>query len=993
MEIVEILFPVLALLAGSRDLYSQSVKFRYKIVYLTLILWQPVIMGVVCFMLASHVGFPTDVRKKNSESNFEPKVEPPSRGPSSIGVWTLYPRGPNVHKLNKIGKEYKELVNDTPKPIFDRVKFYTVPFPPRDLQIPSRGYYKLKQIDDHMTSKGIIMKGTFIDLCAGAGGWSHYLVKDRKMLHGTAVSYWTQYATHEQWKGPSEIRTITGDISRIRPFKADWIFCDGGESMRNADQEEARHANLLKGVYKWLDENRDSGFVIKVLQPTGPGVRRILKDIQKVTRKGALIRPELSRLSTSECYFVSLPISDVDQDAYSIMSTLIDKWKYALVDTPANVTVRYASKVPEWQTPPKLEGVDPLEAYDYSEVIKELVGSRVFHPPRGLTSFLKEHGFYLCASKGSQGGKENAYVSKLLAVVKDKIPGLRLWKPTSTTPEATFRVVQEKIDKAPVEEHQHWDLIQKTYALMKEYMREKGYKLRYLTNEEVTLDANPQGTMGMQEATMEHEGLKYNFSSIKDYSMLKVGKKYLWNIKMESILRDLERGKPTKAIFETTAKKEKKQDTSRFKDRGSRLIWFLPATWRLHEQRVFGGLESILGRLPFTVSGRPLYDYGELIAECFAPGGMAAVADDVAGWDTRVSKGLQMLECDLLMSMAKDQEHKKYIRDLYRIYANPCLAVDRKMPTESEAETAVYTSQGQVASGRRPTYAMNTITNMLLTLISVTKSRNMSDEQALNWIRSKLYKGQDTDFSAFFSGDDKVVIMKMDKIRVYASKGYQFMNDLGMIRKDVALNDDSRVIVAVNDLEFCSNRYVEVNYRLNDGTVFRRWMPMRGADEIFGKAMMALKKAKNFETEEAWARVQGMNLLVNYHHLPEARALGLILMSVTNNRIMLMGLDEGWAYQSKPWMRDGDIVEIVSNCLFGDSTTIERCKIYRGVERINDLGQMSQTLRRTFCPMKKDVRRKWYKDMSALVHVMRKSTGTYDDWFVNMRPLVNGNYD
>lgn len=494
--------------------------------------------------------------------------------------------------------------------------------------------------------------------------------------------------------------------------------------------------------------------------------------------------------------------------------------------------------------------------------------------------------------------------------------------------------------------------------------------------------------MGMQEATIAYQGTRHNFSSIKQYSEFKIGKKYLWNILIDDILEDLERGKPTKAIFETTAKKEKKQDTSRHKDRGSRLIWFLPATWRLHEQRVFGGLEAILAKLPFTVSGKPLYDYGELIAGCFVPEKMGAVADDVAGWDTRVSKGLQMLECDLLMSMARGEEHKKHIRNLYRIYANPCLAVDRKMPTESEAETAVYTSQGQVASGRRPTYAMNTITNLILTLISVAKSRAMSDEEALKWMKSKMYKGQDDDFSAFFSGDDKVVMMRNDMIKIYAAKGYQFMNDLGMIRKDIPLHEDSRIIVDINNLEFCSNRYVSVNYRMEDGSVFNRWMPIRGVDEIFGKALMALKRAKDEKTEEAWARVQGMNLLVNYHHLPEARALGLSLMSMTDRRIMLKGLDEGWAYQAKPWMQDGDITEIISNCLFGSSTTIARCQLNSYVKRFTDLGQMSQTLRKTFCPIKKDVRRRWYDDMSTQIYAMRRADGCYDDWHKHMRPLM-----
>lgn len=57
------------------------------------------------------------------------------------------------------------------------------------------------------------------------------------------------------------------------------------------------------------------------------------------------------------------------------------------------------------------------------------------------------------------------------------------------------------------------------------------------------------------------------------------------------------------------------------------------------------------------VCGIPVIEYGDLIAEHIR--GKAAIADDIAGWDTKVSMGLLRLQCELMQSPMDDQERKR----------------------------------------------------------------------------------------------------------------------------------------------------------------------------------------------------------------------------------------------------------------------------------------------------------------------------------------------
>lgn len=952
-------------------------KWRYVTIALILMILQPI--TALMFVIVPYL---PDFKKLEQKS---PTGEP------SYGIWRLKEGVMNQKALQRLGLEYKQLINGTPKAIFDKLKFFGVPVPERDRQEPSRGIDKMRLMWRHFMENGINMQGSFVDLCAGSGGWSYFF--DRIGMKGVAISFWKMHPQHAQWTGPESVTRIQADIGKVDPIKADWIFCDGGEGDFNYDKEEQRHANLLSKVLKWLEHNPNSNFAIKVLAPTGRKVLEVLKMMQDVTGKGQLIRLEISRLSTSEMYFVSLPRKDLEQSAYACLRELLVKWKTAMRNPPERVVFRLKEKGPQWMDMHEFKDIDNLAPFDYEDSINHFMRNHTRQEPRNLTGFLKEVCYFYSLGKGSQSSRESSLILQFLAPIMNSISGLSSWKSTSTTPAATFRMVLEKVDKEPLEQHPHWDLIKGAYDVMADYLVERGRRLTMQSEDQVYHAANPQGTMSQQEASFVHQGVEYQFPNIKDYAGKKIGKKYLWTERMNTIMESFENGRPKLAIFETTGKKEKKQDFSRLKDKGSRLIWFLPATLRLFEQMIFGGLENILENIPFTVCGRPLYDYGEMLAQIFTTN-TEAVADDIAGWDTRISKGIQVLECDLLKKLAKTSEHRKYITWLYRIYANACVAIDRHIPGEPEPETALYYLRGQVASGRRPTYAMNTLTNLILTLVSAGKARGLTDIEILAWMKRKLRQGQSEDFSALVSGDDKVVIMQREKLRKFATEAYKFMNEIGLIRKDMALNEPSRIITRLEDVEFCSNNYVEVKYHLDTG-MFKRWMPIRGVHEIFGKAKITLSRAKDDMTEKAWSKTQGLNLLMNYHHIPEVRALALSILSSVDSRVSLEGLAKGWTYQARPWIRDGDALEIINNCLFGESTTIPRCRYAGKMLTLRDAGQVSQEVRAQYCRINTHKRRAWYKHLAFTIQQERETFHRYENWYEHMTPLRSNypNYD
>lgn len=881
--------------------------------------------------------------------------------------------------IGELSKAYKTKLNSLSRDEFNAAKFYGVSEGPRNLGDPSRGSHKFREILRAFQVHGVNLSGLdFFDACAGSGGWSAEMV--RMGSTGTALSFWSPQ--HAQWDGPENVNRIKRDFIGFKPIRTELFLFDGGESDKRLEVEQTKFRRLFEQVTEWIRFNPKAHFVIKVLTPGDYLIRLRLAEMQKITGKGRLIRLNSSRLSTAEMYFVSLPIQDIDTTVAAFYRRLTPS-----LTTPkeGGKTMEYANQEVVWPEKGNY-GVTELAEYDMSSSIDEVAYER--RPPRNITKFLKEITYFQGTTKGSDTTIKNPYVQTLLGALNTRLPGLRSWKTTSTTPHSTFRMVTQKIDKAPVEQHQYWEHLGIVYDVVADYIRRKGGKLRRLDDDSVIKNLNPKGAMGMQEDIIEDPyGNKHKFNSIKEYATFKVGNRYLWKSRIKRFRESLKSGKPIWSVFNSIGKKEKKVDASRYHDKGSRLIWYLPATPRIFETQVFGSLEQdILGVLPYSVSGVPLYDYGEVLSDLMKDG-YKAIANDVAGWDTRISYGIQCLEADFLKKLTKDETLKEDIELLYRLYANAHVAIDRSI--ENIPETAIYKLRGQVASGRRPTYAMNTITNIVVTMLATAVSQGVEIKDLAKWIKRRLDQGHSSMYGGKISGDDSVLVFGPDEAVKFAKYGHEVLNALGLYRKNMDLEAESRIIDRMEDIEFCSNNYTQVSFRKGMET-WVRWMPIRTFEEIVAKASISIMAPKDDITGAAWARAQGYNLLINYGHMHEVKALALSILSSTDPNIQLQSLELGWQLQHQPWMRSGDVLDIYNSCLFGDSTTIQRIRESGfKIDSLRFTGHMFSHERRRYLNLNSKHRKDWYQELPTLVQVLRdrKPQTEFHDWNQYMRSI------
>lgn len=367
-----------------------------------------------------------------------------------------------------------------------------------------------------------------------------------------------------------------------------------------------------------------------------------------------------------------------------------------------------------------------------------------------------------------------------------------------------------------------------------------------------------------------------------------------------------------------------------------------------------------------------------------------AICNDISGWDTRVSYGLLCLEANFLRNIAKDESLKKDITNLYRLYANAHVMIARNGTFGDE--TVIYKLRGQVASGKRTTYVMNTITNLVVSMCAAAHSYGISDYYFEKWMLNCLFSGHTDDFGGKISGDDSVLIFGASRAKLYSQHAHKFLNEIGLPRKNLQPNEESQIIHNMEDITFCSNNFVKVKYRCNQ---IERWMPVKPVQDIIGKACIMLDQPKDKTTAEAWARIQGLELLVYYHHIPEVKALALALLSCTNMELNLESLSTGWKRLNSDCLQETDPLQIINKCLFGKSTKVYKFRNCKDkIVRIwSDLGEIDMKAKNRFGLIDDKVREDWFKSIPLKIQELRKANQdhVYKDWNNVMREIKNNN--
>ena len=201
------------------------------------------------------------------------------------------------------------------------------------------------------------------------------------------------------------------------------------------------------------------------------------------------------------------------------------------------------------------------------------------------------------------------------------------------------------------------------------------------------------------------------------------------------------------------------------------------------------------------------------------------------------------------------------VRALYACYADHITLLKR--PAWRGVEMSVIRETKGRLSGTIVTYVGNTILNTNKTLSHTALSLGLTPAQAWEAYESKALNG-------YVSGDDKVILGTEETIGALAeSVGY--WRETGYIRKDIGIDEPSRIIRRFQEIDFCSHRPIWVWFRVGTGRS-GKWMPARPQTEILAKAVYSVGRFLDMEATAAHA-LQLRNFLVQYAYFRDIRRL------------------------------------------------------------------------------------------------------------------------
>lgn len=866
------------------------------------------------------------------------------------------------------GARYKEKLAKLKKNEFVEMRSKGMLDQKREPWMASRGYMKLNDILNQTKLK---LSGTILSLASGRGGWDQLISPFPSVKRIISITFGPSlgHAGHEEystknWPCKEKVQQIYADITKIRFQQCDWVLFDGGESHTDSAKEADTFLSLFTdGPYRAVMEGDVKGFILKVLTPTDLRLMNLLHNIQEKTGLGAFRRSIISRNTTLELYFVSLPRENLKVSAGTLLR---DTFIRAAADYVPDAEAY--TRVFEWPSirhGPWLAQALPVP--DYTQVFKAL-GSRVAEAGRTFSQW-KSLGIYPFGVKGTSNSKRVGFISWAIAGLEAAMPEIGSWNLTDTTPEGFMGVFRKKVDTAPKIDHKYREARHFIYQWLAQYYKSKGFEHTPLTSEEIVAQANHQGATTILDYGTDNLG---HYLSTVD-----------WRHEIEQDRKELLDGKPSRAVFFTMGKREKKQGK-----KGSRMIAFMNASMRLLELETFGRLIGVTKPdiNPAGVGGVGLHDLGELLKRRWKGYGISM---DTAGFDTRVSAADQEEECEFICALIPDgysqgKEFKAIIRALYSVYANPLILIP--LPGDY-VRSELLQGFGQRMSGSNPTYSMNTITNIVNMLLMImealghdlTRMAEMSPEemQMISTTLHDILDGEEWGLAA--SGDDGVISTTRKHISNLANNG-RLCTEIGYPRKDLPVDAPTPKAYALEEITFCSHSYQKVTFfDAGTGQKTERYMPTRPTSEIVGKCALWAGATSGMDSEEAWVAAQANQLLVCYPHMRTCRLLGLGLKGLVRENIILT--DKGVRFLPKPWLRQGDVLGILNDVLFGGSTMFPIPGF--SVKKFSDVGYIRPKAEAAFTPPFYDtLMKEWRATFPGRVYKKSQQKGLNSSWIM-----------
>nr|QTJ63663.1 NS5 [Arachnidan jingmen-related virus] len=859
--------------------------------------------------------------------------------------------------LQQWGKEFKDIIKTLNKNQFTKWKTRGMLSQKKLSADVSRGRMKLENL---LHQSGLKPAGAVLSLCCGRGGWEQVYTPNELVTRVTAVTYGKTKETpgHEEfsdkpWKGKEKIGLINMDARKVHEVmdtkEYDWVMFDGGESYPDYEKEKERFRDLfVKAVMPAIGQHT-KGYVLKILTPYDPIIIDCLKTIQKITKLGNLYHCIHSRNANMELYFLSTKYpGSLDTQARQLLQ---NRFVLSLEDVKFPRAYYNRSFGEDMRTPLTPGDEDIIEPPNMTDSIQQL-GSPVSEPSRMFAHWLS-YGIYPFGTVGSSASQRNKTAWALISNLIPSLSNFLEWTATNTTVTGFMRVFYRKVDAEPKENSIYHHRMHLVYKGLSHYFRSVGYVHTLLTDDEILERANRQG-VGTPIDTEANVGDFLNTN---------------WKTRLKELQKLLISGKFLYSIFFTMGKREKKKKG----ESGSRMIAYLPIPMRMLELKVFGRLLDItkpnINR--FGVGGMALYDLGMRIDEVFKE---RAISDDIAGFDTKIGLRVLTNERDFIKSLCICKGKNKVctqcnlVNRLYQVYGHPHILIpyDSTIYVRSE----LLKGRGQRMSGTAPTYSMNTITRLNIAILQMAEVDGIKDDELIKYVDNLMR--DDSTWAGCGSGDD--FFITSDKERIHKlSKTWDVLNELGFPRKDMLKNVDSHVCYQKEDVEFCSHHYEPVTY-YDEITcqIATRYQPTRDLSEIVAKASMWIGGPDDGLDAVAWISAQGNNLIVNYSHMRIARRLGAAYKALSPPNLVLT--EHGGRFLKRPWITNGDLLDIINGCLFGEGTQYPVPGF--SVRKFAHLGYLGWDREKVYEPNidNREVRR-WKENLSKVVRKLSNKLG------------------
>nr|DAZ87938.1 TPA_asm: hypothetical protein [Fluviflavili virus] len=546
---------------------------------------------------------------------------------------------------------------------------------------------------------------------------------------------------------------------------------------------------------------------------------------------------------------------------------------------------------------------------------------------------VSEVGWVTTNPKNDSGDLYNRVIQKFTNPLLSLIPKLRDYHLTDVGTDGGYSMFKKKVDTPPVENHRHWNNISEAFKQIGGRIRRSGITIERVQTEEAAKNIQ------MKKGKQYGETWQINPLFLQEIDDM-----------YETLCKAPE--EVPYSVVETMPKREKKKAKDG-KTSSSRLISFFPLKFRVLEQVVLGRFvdeavrrdvvpESVGHVIP-TSYFQKMFDELQ-VSNIDEP---KCIADDIAGWDTRIARRMLEEESKFLEELTDDPVHKKAIHNLYRLYADHIITIKRNINGKT---TMRFLNQrkGRL-SGVVTTYSMNTFTNIALTRAHIADALKVSMTEVEAMIENK-------DIIMLISGDDKVVLANKNIIKVLANS-IDFWAETGFYRKDVEGNAPSQ-IYDMEQVPFCSHTPVVIEVCRR-----RKVVADRPLDEIIGKARLSVGA---FSDQSGLAELAHAKAIVNtlsqYLFRRDIRLLVSELHKVLPANLMPEAKTSKPKVLAKTWLEEMDILEAWKKIYENDE-----------IRSVADIGFTTQKYdQKMGSPIHTEGRRAWKNNMVKMRDTRRK---------------------